>query len=206
MGSYSKDPRVERSREAVLEAGIGLLLEGGLPAVTVEAIVERSGVARSTVYRHWGSRQELIFDTFNRVMPPDTGVRLEGPLRERLRTLVESRVERLQRSPLGRALPALIAATAHDPELAPVRRRLAELHRRPLEQALEQAIVDGELPPHTDVSEASAQLMGPLFFRQLITLEPIDRSFAHRLVDLFLASRGAVNTEPTDDLASAPPE
>jgi TetR/AcrR family transcriptional regulator, regulator of autoinduction and epiphytic fitness len=46
------DPRVERSRTAVLDAAAGLLLEGGVPALTVEAVVERSGVARSTIYRH----------------------------------------------------------------------------------------------------------------------------------------------------------
>jgi hypothetical protein len=96
----------------------------------------------------------------------------------------------LRQSPLGRALPTLIAAAAHDPELASVRRRLAELHRAPLERTLRQAIADGELPADTDLSEASAQLMGPLFFRHLITLEPVDTSLARRLVDLFLASRG----------------
>jgi AcrR family transcriptional regulator len=99
------DPRVERSREAVLDAGVELLLEGGLHAVTVEAIVERSGVARSTVYRHWHSRNDLIVDTVNRVMPPAPDVLFEGTLRERLRTLVEARVDRLQALPSERRCP-----------------------------------------------------------------------------------------------------
>jgi AcrR family transcriptional regulator len=191
MALPSADPRVERSREAVLDASVELLLAGGLAAVTVEAIVERSGVARSTVYRHWPSRHDLIVDTVNRVMPPTTDALLEGSLRDRLRKLLESRVDRLRRSPLGKALPTLIAAATHDPELSAVRRRLAELHRAPLERTLRQAIADGELPPDTDLAEASAQLMGPLFFRHLITHEPVDLPFADRLVDLFLASRGA---------------
>jgi hypothetical protein len=80
----------------------------------------------------------------------------EGTLRERLRTLVAARLDRLQRSPLGKALPTLIAAAAHDPGLAPVRQRLAELHRAPLEQVLRQAVADGELPADTDVAEAAA--------------------------------------------------
>src|SRR5215208_6248639 len=161
MALPSADPRVERSREAVLDASVELLLAGGLAAVTVEAIVERSGVARSTVYRHWPSRHDLIVDTVNRVMPPTTDALLEGSLRDRLRKLLEDRVDRLRRSPLGKALPTLIAAATHDPELSAVRRRLAELHRAPLERTLRQAIADGELPPETDLAEASAQLMGP---------------------------------------------
>lgn len=189
MTITSTDPRRERSREAVLEAAVCLLLEGGLAALTVEAVVERSGVARSTIYRHWGSRKDLVLDTFQRLMPAHADPDVEGSLRERLRRLLEDHVDRLRRSPWASAIPTLLDATARDPELADVRERLADMHRGPYLRTLEQAIAQGDLPPDTDVREAITQLAGPVFFRHLITTDPVDHEFAHRVVDLFLASR-----------------
>lgn len=189
MTVSSTDPRVERSQEAVLEAAVCLVLEGGLSALTVEAVVERSGVARSTIYRHWDTRKDLVLATFNRLMPAHADPDVEGSLRDRLRTLLEGHVERLRRSPWASAIPTLLDATARDPELADVRERLADMHRGPYRRTLRQAIAQGHLPPDTDVEEAITQLAGPMFFRHLITPDPVDHAFAHRVVDLFLASR-----------------
>lgn len=54
------DPRVARSRAAIIRAATDLLVEGGPNAVTIDAIVAQSGVAKSTIYRHWQSRDEVL--------------------------------------------------------------------------------------------------------------------------------------------------
>ena len=59
------DPRVARSRAAVLDATVDLLGEVGHGGTTVEAIAERSGVAKTTIYRHWPSRAPLLIDAFH---------------------------------------------------------------------------------------------------------------------------------------------
>ncbi len=58
------DPRVRRTRAAVVDTAVSLLVEGGVGAVTIEAIVRRSGVARSTIYRHWPSRTDVVAAAF----------------------------------------------------------------------------------------------------------------------------------------------
>ncbi|MFL5821696.1 MAG: TetR/AcrR family transcriptional regulator [Solirubrobacteraceae bacterium] len=183
------DPRVERSRAAVLDAATGLLLEGGVPALTVEAVVERSGVARSTIYRHWATRRDLLVAAFHRLMPVVAEPDVEGPLRERLQTLLEAQVSNLRKATWAAAIPTLLDATSRDPELAGVRERLREQHRGPVRRTLEGAIERGELPADTDIDEAVSQLAGPIVFRQLISGEPIDPEFGRRVVELFLASR-----------------
>ncbi|HKG17916.1 MAG TPA: TetR/AcrR family transcriptional regulator [Solirubrobacteraceae bacterium] len=183
------DPRVERSRTAVLDAAAGLLLEGGVPALTVEAVVERSGVARSTIYRHWATRRDLLVAAFERLMPPVADPDVEGPLGERLQTLLEAQVRNLRRATWAAAIPTMLEATSRDPELAGVRERLREQHRGPVRRTLERAIERGELPADTDIDEAVSQLAGPIMFRQLISGEPIDAEFGRRVVQLFLASR-----------------
>jgi AcrR family transcriptional regulator len=193
----STDPRIERSRTAVLDAAGQLLLEGGVPAVTVEAIVERSGVARSTIYRHWATRRELLVDTFERLMPVPAEPDPSGSLRERLLALTEAHIQRLKKAPWAAAIPTFLEAASRDPELAGMRERLVEYNRGPMAHTLQLAIERGELPPDTDISEASSQLAGPIMFRHLITGEPVDRAFARRVVDLFLASRGTAGLPTT---------
>jgi AcrR family transcriptional regulator len=63
-GGVAPDPRITRTRERVLGAAWELLNEVGFDGVTVELVSERSGVARSTLYRHWRSMPEVLRDAF----------------------------------------------------------------------------------------------------------------------------------------------
>src|ERR671912_893389 len=57
-----EDPRVERSRRVILEAVLDELGEVGYGALTIEAVAARAGVGKSTIYRHWPGKLELIED------------------------------------------------------------------------------------------------------------------------------------------------
>ena len=46
------DVRVRHSKEVVMATTYELLSEGGLASVTVDAVARRSGVAKTTIYRH----------------------------------------------------------------------------------------------------------------------------------------------------------
>lgn len=189
--SSETDPRVERSQAAVLAAAADLLLECGVGGFTVEAIVERSGVARSTIYRHWDTRRELLLATLDRLLPAPRDPDVEGALRERLVALGEAHVRRLRNAPWAAALPMLLDAASRDPELAGVRERLVEENTGPTRRTLQLAIDRGELPTDTDVDEAIGQLAGPTVFRHLITGQGTGPDYVRRNVELFLASRGA---------------
>ena len=57
------DRRSERSKQAILEATRELLAEeGGVGALTIEAVAARSGVAKTTIYRRWRDKWELALD------------------------------------------------------------------------------------------------------------------------------------------------
>lgn len=70
-------PRGDRARDRMLRAALEVLAEGGLPGFTVEAVAERAGASKATIYRHWRLRGELIVDamdmTFQRLEPPRSG-------------------------------------------------------------------------------------------------------------------------------------
>ena len=72
------DSRIARTRAAVLRSATDLLVEGGPSAVTIDAIVARSGVAKSTIYRHWESRDDILVAVIEHCAPDIaeiTGVR-----------------------------------------------------------------------------------------------------------------------------------
>ncbi|MBU8821085.1 TetR family transcriptional regulator, partial [Mycolicibacterium goodii] len=79
------DPRRTRSRNRLLDAAAALLSTGGVEAVTVEAVTKASKVARTTLYRHFGSSSHLLAATFERLLPQVTPpAPAGGTVRERL--------------------------------------------------------------------------------------------------------------------------
>jgi len=87
------DPRIARSRAKLLAAATDLLVESGPRGVTVDAVAERSGVAKSTLYRHWSSRDELLVAVMRCHVPEmqsvDPGLGFEAALRTKMATAVQ---------------------------------------------------------------------------------------------------------------------
>jgi AcrR family transcriptional regulator len=73
----SVDPRIGKTRKAVLEGASVIMIEKGVTAFTVDEVVARTGVALSTIYRHWRSRDDLLADAIvfaaQPRLLPDTG-------------------------------------------------------------------------------------------------------------------------------------
>lgn len=184
------DPRVARTRAAVLDVAVDLLIHGGTSAVTIEAIVSRSGVARSTIYRHWPRRIDLVSDTFRRLIPPLPDPPTDGDVGARLRAVLRVLADQIGGQPLGAVVPAVLESASRDPELSGFREAFAESQRAPLNSVLQQAICDGELPADLDIDEAVGCLVGPLFFRSVVFQQPIGADAADRIVDAFLRGFG----------------
>lgn len=53
-------PRKEGADEEILAGARALLAEVGYATLTVDAVAERVGVAKTTVYRRWPTKRELI--------------------------------------------------------------------------------------------------------------------------------------------------
>src|ERR1700728_3141881 len=181
------DPRVVLSRERVLTATLDLLTETGLGGLTFDEVAKRSGVAKTTIYRHWPNRNALIIDACLRMTdgydePPDTGS-VEGDLKAILTTLADLLVTARWSS----ILPSIVDAAERDPEIAEVHGRLQRWHAAPLRAALERAVLRGEIPPEVDLSAIAAALRGPLYFRRWFSRDPIDDSFVNLIVQSVLA-------------------
>lgn len=183
------DPRAQRAHAAVVEAALGVFLDEGIGAVTIDAVAARSGVAKTTIYRRWGNRDELLLDVFHRFslrldVPP-----ADLPPIDRLRAVVRQLAATLQTPEWQRAAPALFGAAKHRQELAGLQERLEHHQSKVVSGVLADAVAAGALPAETDVREALFQLLGPLLMAGLMRPETVDAAFADRLVELLFASR-----------------
>jgi AcrR family transcriptional regulator len=179
--------RSEEARQAVLQAADNLLAEVGFAAVTIEGIAARAGVGKQTIYRWWPSKTDVLMDAFlddaiAYLVPEDS-----GDLGRDLRTHLAKLARFLTDTDAGTVFRALAGQAQHDSRMASRFRsdylgRQREVDRVPLLRAIQR----GELPQKLDVERAVDQLVGPIYYRVLVTGEAVDRTFTDGLVDAFL--------------------
>ena len=194
------DPRVERSRQAILDATRELLADGDVGSLTVEAVASRSGVAKTTIYRRWRDKWELALDAVMIDMLP----RFEKPVdvgdtRKELLTFINQVVRMQASAPFGPAMQGLVSQIATDPELARVYRdQVVQPRMDQLGPVIERGIARGDLRPDTDVRLVHELLVGPIFYRLLFSGAPLTRNLGPRIVDAILAG-----FTPRSDVATA---
>jgi AcrR family transcriptional regulator len=188
------DPRIARTRAAVLDAATELLVEGGPAAVTVDAIVARSGVAKSTIYRHWEARDDILVAVFEACAPNPPTFDESLPFENALRRYVRDVSNLLTDPQWARMIPVMLMLKYHEGGIAALEHRLEDRQRDAVVVALQRGVEEGLLRPGFDVDQAMAHLVGPLLFAHLTGAVPLTPEFADRTVDVFLAACGSVES------------
>jgi AcrR family transcriptional regulator len=188
------DPRVERSRRVILRAALAELGAVGYGAFTIESVAARAGVGKSTIYRHWPgtagtpAKLALIADAFQSLnvqpAPPEAG----GTPRERIARLLRHLAEGAGAagSPFGACVPALIDAAERDPEVRRFHHAYNAQRRQRLIDAIAAGVAAGDIPARVDPELAALALIGPIFYRRLMTGEPFEPARVAALIDTVL--------------------
>jgi AcrR family transcriptional regulator len=186
--SRDVDPRVERSRRIILSAALDVLGEVGYGGLTIEAVAARAGVGKSTVYRHWSGKLELVEDAF-RTLKAAFEFPTSGSVRDRLAEILRETARAMSASQWSSCLPAIIDAAERDPEVMSIHRRLACERRQLLVDLLTEGVATGEVPADVDLGLLAESLIGPIVVRRLLLYEPFDESAVQRLLDQLLRPR-----------------
>ena len=176
--------RSQRSHEAIVRATQELLVERGYRAVTIEGVAARAGVGKQTIYRWWPSRAALVLEAYlagsDAIAPPPDS----GSARKDVRALIVWLADVLAQPIGGRVVAGLIADLQHDPDLADgFHRDVVPARRRAMLAALERGRERGEIRPDADLALAVDTLHGAVFYRLLLSGEPVDEAFTARLAD-----------------------
>ena len=170
----SRDPRVVESHRRIHEAALAELVDVGYGGLTIDRIASRAGVARSTVYRHWGNVHELVVSALEArsTQPPtESG----EAARDRVVSLIAHLIEALH-GPGGSLAIALAGAAEVDDELA----RLHHEDNARRFDALVAAVTEEH--PGTDARLAASALAGAVVYRRLVLGEPLTTTDAEQLV------------------------
>jgi AcrR family transcriptional regulator len=176
-----------KTEQAILDATRELLADGGVRGLTVEGVAARAGVAKTTIYRRWRSRDDLALAVLLEMVAQVTAVPNLGDTRAELTRFVNGAVDILGKSLMGRVMQGLVSELATNPELAKsfrdqvVAARLAEVRR-----TVDRGIERGDLRSDTDYELAHELLFGPVYYRLLLSGGTLDDKLAPRIVDAFL--------------------
>ncbi|RKE23312.1 TetR/AcrR family transcriptional regulator [Streptomyces sp. TLI_171] len=178
-GTQRPGGRTARTRASVLEAALAELVEHGYADTRIDRIADRAGVAATTVYRRWGSLENIVVDLADH-LAVSISLGAAATLEEDLRAVARA-VVALHGDPAHRAwLRAMVSAAAGS---AKAQGALADVlaHRRELTSvAVAEALARGEVPSGTDPHEVIRATVAPLYLRMYITGEPVGEPEADR--------------------------
>jgi AcrR family transcriptional regulator len=179
-------PRDGRAHRAILDATLELAGSVGLGGLTMDAVAARAGVSKATIYRRWSSKESLVLDAWMACFSDDT-IPDMGRLEDDLVVVLGGLRDNLSKGLLARVLPQMVAASQTNEDLAAAYRQFVSHRRRRTETVLGRAIERGELPTDVDLDLVQDMLVGPLFYRTLMSGAVSDDALVATVVDTVLA-------------------
>jgi AcrR family transcriptional regulator len=144
------DPRIERTRQAVLRATLAVLAARSYAGFTVEAVAATARVAKSTIYRHWPTKLALIADALETLNEQPIPRPTAGSARAQIEELLSHLLAAFDDSILSDCIPSLIEAAEHI--------RLIMIDPKMLELSVYEGIPHLLAPVVTDMKEAANAL------------------------------------------------
>lgn len=191
IGSVRPGGRTARTRAAVLDATLVELVSEGYDRMSVEDIAARAGVHKTTIYRRWRTKEKLMAEALqeaaqSRIEVPDT-----GNIDDDLRILARA-VQATLSSREGMAtVRALVLGARDSPEVNQIARRFWAGRLKQVRPIVECAVQRGQLPRKTSASRVIEYVSAPLYYRLLITAEPLTEASADRAAAAALAAARA---------------
>ncbi|PZG08964.1 TetR/AcrR family transcriptional regulator [Nonomuraea aridisoli] len=158
-------PRSEKAEKAIIEATLDLIGEGtGVSELSIEAIASRAGVGKTTIYRRWSNKEDLVVDalsTLKAPVPPLTGT----SVRDDLIRLLEAMREESGMARSRCVMNIVMNETDRHPRLTErFVKRAIEPRRQAMREVIERGIATGELRPDLDVDMGMALITGTMLW------------------------------------------
>ena len=190
-------PRSATADAAILAATRDALVELGWSKLTLGDVATRAGVAKTTLYRRWPGKNELVVDAmaalFDELEMPD-----RGSLTADIEGVVLQFAAILVRPETKSGLMAVVAESTHDDALRErIRASIVDRQKRLVLEGRARAQQRGELPPETDPEEAARavdlifdMVAGAVVHRTLVSAEPVDPEWAKAFTRVLVLGLG----------------
>ena len=186
QAQQGENPRTTRVRQVILDAAANLLVEHGAGEVTASRIAQETGVARTTIYRHWPDHSHLLLDTIDSLVAPHSTTTFTDDLEADLVTSLSNLRARMTRHPFRQIFAALLGQANQDRSFVAAQQHFVNGVLQPINDILTAAVNREDLPSSVDISQACAALAGPLFHQHVMLRKSIDDRLITGTVHQFL--------------------
>lgn len=183
-------PRSAEADRAILGATREALVELGWGKLTLSDVAARAGVAKTTLYRRWAGKNELVVDAIAALFEEQLDLPDLGSLQADIRGVVLRFAELLNRPAIRTGLMAVVAEATHDDALRlRIREAIVNRQKHLVLLGRTRAQARGEIPPDScdpDLTARDADLIfdviaGSVVHRVMVSSAPVDEEWADRL-------------------------
>lgn len=153
-------------------------------------IASLTKVSKSTIYRHWSSKEELIFDAISQLKLP-VAIPDSGDIGLDLKTCLRNLIDFLNDPEVGPVFAAFLNAAIRNPKLARYRGKLAHRAVLPFETLITRGVETGSLKLRLPMHLAIDILISPFAYRKIATSQALSLSDADEVVDFFMGAHAA---------------
>ncbi|WP_424891230.1 TetR/AcrR family transcriptional regulator [Streptomyces sp. XH2] len=192
-------PRSPEADRAILDATRAALVELGWGKLTMGDVAARAGVAKTTLYRRWAGKSELVVDAVAALFDEHLELPDRGSLQADIEGVVLQFAALLERPETKTALMAVVAESTRDDALRErIRGAIVDRQKRLVLLGRERAQARGELPYEEDPSTAARTadlifdvIAGAVVHRTLVSAEPVDTTWAREFALMLVAGLSA---------------
>jgi TetR/AcrR family transcriptional regulator, regulator of autoinduction and epiphytic fitness len=181
------DPRIAETQRLVKEATLDLIAEIGFEGTTVELIAERSGVSRTTIYRHWPDPAVLFLEAFDPTTPARQPPTLTGDFTTDLDAYIHHVVERLNDERFVAALAAQIDKARRDPQYREAHLQYAVTRNEHGRSIFLAGKADGTLRDDIDPEHETDLILSFLVYQRIMKYRRLDNALVGALRNGVLA-------------------
>ena len=188
-------PRSVTAHKKVLRAALELFSERGVDGTSMDAVAQRSGVSKATIYKHWTDKDALLLEVMAETVGLQSRPKFDtGHTRADMIAVLEYRQS--ERTEIrDRIMPHFLAYAARNRKFGMAwRKKVMEPPIKDLGRLIERGIQDGELSPVLQRDLAIGLLLGPmLYWHMFLENAPPDdfKHCAEGVVDAFWKAFGA---------------
>ncbi len=171
------------TEKKILDATRVLLADGGVGSLTVEGVAAATGIAKTTIYRRYRSKDDLALAVLIDMVQTVAAVPDLDDTTAELIHFVRGAVSILRDTLMGRVMQGLVSELAADPALAAAfRERVVTLRVAELSRVIQRGVTRGDLRPDLDIDLVHDLLFGPVYYRLLLTGGPLHATLADQIV------------------------
>ncbi len=173
--------RTRKTRDSVLSAAYDVVADHGYEGLTVDAVAERSGVHKTTIYRRWETVEDVLFDAAVAQAEKAIPLQRTNDARSDLVAMATSVAANLA-DPLVQAVAAATLSGPGNDRLAELSQRFWRLRIAEASLIVEDAQREGSVDPSRKPGDVVEHIVGPIWFRSMVLRQSVDDDFVAELV------------------------